>query len=456
MRLKLDQIAAATKGRIIHRGETSFEHYAIDSRRAVDGCLFFALRGEQTDGHLFVGDAIRRGATGAIVEQIPEDMPEKASVIQVSDTLQALQDLGALVRSRSRARFIGITGSSGKTSTKEYMAALLGSNVFKSAGNLNSLTGLPLALLSLENEPLAVLEVAMNHPGEIAILSRILRPDIGVLLNVNPVHLGQFHSVEAIADEKCALLEGMSEGSVLIFNADDPLISQRMSRSSLQKITFGSSQADLNIADVSMKGVRGCKGTLIWKQQAIHFETVLCGTANLQNIAAAVCVALFLDVTPDEIVGRIAELEPYPQRGLLMKLNGIDVYDDSYNSNPKALHMALQMAASSEGYRRKVAALGDMLELGKDEVAFHQEAGQQVADLNFDVLITAGPLSKATTEEARKRGMTEVWDTASAEEAAEVACRVLHDGDLLLVKGSRGMRMETVIQKLEELRGHRE
>ena len=410
MNLRVERVSEATGGRILQNAGSVFTSYTIDSRKVRPGALFFALRGTVTDGHLYVGAAAEAGAAGAVVEK--EVTASSAfTLIQVSDSLKALQTLAASVRNASNARFIGITGSSGKTSTKEFTAALLSQKrrVYKSEGNLNSITGLPLSLLAMEEPEYAVFEIGMSEPGEIAGLAVLLQPHIRVLLNVNPVHLGQFSSVDAIAEEKCSLLNEIRPDHTMIYNADDARIAERIRRFTASRISYGfAREADLQIVDVRSHGVLGQEAALRWKETRHPFRTVLCGRGNLYNIAAAASTAIACGLDWSEILSGIESLRPYNQRGLLIHCNGFDLYDDSYNSNPAALKFALEMAAESSGYRRKVAILGDMLELGPGETEFHIEAGRTAAALGMDVLITAGPRSRLLGQAAREAGLPAV------------------------------------------------
>lgn len=451
MRLSVEQIVEATRGRLLQKKKDAFEGYGIDSRTIPDQGLFFAIPGSQTDGHRYVADAWRNGAAGAVLQK---DVPEvPITLIQVADSLKALHSLAGYVRNSSRSKFIGITGSSGKTSTKEYTAVLLAQKyrIFRSEGNLNSTTGLPLSLLSTANEECSVFELGMNQPGEIAELAQLLRPHIVMILNVNPVHLSQLESLEAIADEKASIVKGLPEDGSIIYNADDERLRARISKLKQQVVSFGFSEhANLQIIDVISHGVKGSEAAFYWRNQTIRFQTSLCGLGNIQNIAAAVCACLVLNLHWNEIVEGIAKLQPFTQRGVFNRTGEIDFYDDSYNSNPRAMDVALKIVAESEGYVRKVCILGDMLELGKDEVKFHAIVGEQVAANRIDVLITAGPLSKNTAEKARQLGVSHVYETKDAPEAANVALEVLKPGDLVLLKGSRGMKMEAVLNELKQ------
>jgi UDP-N-acetylmuramoyl-tripeptide--D-alanyl-D-alanine ligase len=299
----------------------------------------------------------------------------------------------------------------------------------------------------MEPSEVSVLEVAMNHPGEIRRLSEVLRPDIGVVMNVNPVHTESFRFIEEVADEKCSLVQGMAADATIVYNADDALVSERL-KSRKIKFTYGFADGvDLRITDARMKGVQGSSAVLVTQNENISVETVLCGMGNLYNIAAAASVALIMNVPTRDMIQGIQELKPFYQRGILIHANGIDIYDDSYNSNPKALEIILKMGAESQGYKRKIVVLGDMLELGKEEIQFHQRAGEQVAANGYDILITTGPLSKWMAESAKQKGVR-VYPAENSEEAAEQAIKLVEKGDLVIAKGSRGMKMEKVVERL--------
>jgi UDP-N-acetylmuramoyl-tripeptide--D-alanyl-D-alanine ligase len=448
MVLSLETVLRETAGHLLRGEADAFSSYTIDSRKVQPGSLFFALKGEQTDGHLFVQAAFDAGAKGAIVQRDPQS---KGTLLLVEDAFKALYDLASFVRNQSLARFIGITGSAGKTSTKEFTARILMERfrVYKSEGNLNSITGLPLSILAMEDQQCAVFEAGINQPGEMTSLSKLLRPNIAVLLNVNPVHIGHFQSEKDIAVEKTSLADSLEDNGQIIFNADDLLLQEEVEKRKANKISFGQSQkADLRIEQLSLKGVRGLEASFTWHNQPLRIESSLCGLGNIYNIAAAVCVALTEGITTGEIERAVRELKPYSQRGILSESGGMYIYDDSYNSNPRALEITLQLIAASEGFKRRVVIVGDMLELGSQEIEYHTAAGRVVAQNKIDVLITAGPLSRHLAEEARRSGVGEVHSAENSAEAAEIALQVLKPGDIVLVKGSRGMKMETVIDRL--------
>lgn len=451
MVLSVETVLRETAGRLLRSGADSFSFFAIDSRKVKPGSLFFALKGTQTDGHLFVDAAFKAGAAGAVVEK---ELKANGTLVQVQDSMQALHDLATYSRKNSKARFIGITGSAGKTSTKEFIAKILMEqfSVYKSEGNLNSITGLPLSLLAMNDEQRAVFEAGMNHPGEIASLGKMLRPHIAVLLNVNPVHIEYFDSIEGIAVEKASLADCVIDNGPIIYNDDDELLRNEMAKRTAKKISFGRGKnSDLRIVELNLKGVRGLDAILNWSGENIKIESSLCGMGNAYNIAAAVSVALVEGMKASEVQSGVKKLIAYSQRGILLELSGIHIYDDSYNSNPRALELAFELIADSKGFDRKVAIVGDMLELGENGIAYHQEAGRQAAKAGIELLITSGSLTQHMADEARKNGVPEVHDTPSSAEAAELAAKKLRAGDLVLIKGSRGMKMETVIERVRNL-----
>jgi UDP-N-acetylmuramoyl-tripeptide--D-alanyl-D-alanine ligase len=309
-----------------------------------------------------------------------------------------------------------------------------------------------LSLLAMNNEQRAVFEAGMNHPGEIASLGKMLRPNVGVVLNVHPVHIEYFESIEGIAKEKASLADCVIEDGPVIYNGDDELLRNEMNKRVMKKISFGrGTDSDLRIKELNLKGVRGLDAILNWNGQQFEIESSLCGMGNAYNIAAAVCVALVEGINAKDIQSGVRKLSAYSQRGILTEISGIQIYDDSYNSNPRALELALKLIADSKGYDRKVAIVGDMLELGENAVAYHQAAGRLAAKSGIELLITAGSLTQHMADEARNHGVPEVHSTASSVEAAEFAVTKLHPGDLVLIKGSRGMKMETVIERLRNL-----
>ena len=436
--------------------------FSIDSRTLAPGDLFFAIEAAR-DGHEFVGHAFDRGAIGAVVSRaVPPKVAEharakaEAVLIEVHDTTGALQALGQHVRRMSGATVIAITGSAGKTTTKETIAAFLdaGYDVVKNRGNLNNHLGLPLSLLELRHgADVAVMELGMNHAGEIRLLVGLAEPEVRVWTNVGDAHLGYFRSQDAIADAKAEILENASTTDLLVANADDPRVMARVSAFAGRTVTFGTSpSADVRAEHVEELGINGTRVRVGTRSGSAELRIPLLGRGNLANVLAAAAVATELDVPLGEIAERAARLKPAHHRGSVLRLSrGITIVDDSYNSSPSALTQALAVVAGEKRAARKAAVLGEMLELGEHATRLHQECGRRAAASDLDRLITVGgPPAKALADAAIAGGMSASavsWtDTSGA--AADVITAWLGDDDLVLVKGSRGIKTDVVVDRI--------
>ena len=353
---------------------------------------------------------------------------------------------------------VAITGSAGKTTTKEATAVLLAATLrtYRSAGNLNNHVGLPLSLLELRRRPdVAVVELGMNHAGEIRTLVAIAEPDVRVWTNVAPVHAAHFASIEAIADAKAEILEGALPDHLLVANADDPLVMSRARRFAGRVSTYGiaASASGVHAVDVRLLGLDGVVAHLVtWKGEA-DIRVPLVGQGNLSNVLAAVTVALELGVPLAALPDLIAGLRPARQRGEVHRLpGGITLVDDSYNSNPSALDQALQAIAAETRCGRKVAVLGEMLELGEASTALHETCGRRAVAAGITVLVTVGgEPARALGRAAVAAGLSAdaVWHADTAAEAAERTAAIARPGDLVLVKGSRGIGTEAVTSRLK-------
>ena len=460
--MSASDVANATRGQVV-RGDpaTAVGRVSIDSRSLEPGDFFVAIAGETFDGHRFVSDATRRGAIGAMVHQAPVS-PEAgtatpALVIQVDDTTRALQDLARDVRRRSGAIVVAITGSAGKTTTKEVVAEFLSARfpVFRNKGNLNNHIGLPLSLLQLRSRPqIAVVELGMNHPGEIRTLVGIAEPEVRVWTNVGDAHLGFFDSADAIADAKAEILENGAASHVLVVNANDSRVMERARRFAGTVMTFGIDvDADVRGSSVIHRGVDGMEALVTAAGQEARLRTPLLGLGNLSNVLAAIAVGLHFEIPLDDMVARAATLMPAYHRGEVLRLpGGVTLIDDSYNSSPAALGRALETMATATGSARKVGVLGEMLELGEFSAQLHREAGRRAAEAGLDLLIgVGGSVAAAMTAEAVRAGMPEpcVWHVSSKEQAADLALRHVRAGDLVLVKGSRGIGTDLVVERLK-------
>lgn len=471
-------VAASTGGRILSGG-ADFEigGVSIDSRTLSRGDFFIAIRGERLDGHAFVADALAHGASGAMVHDAstlnglalresegsvpvaPEaGKARPALLIQVGDTTRALQQVARDVRRRSGARVTAVTGSVGKTTTKEIAADFLSARyrVFKNKGNLNNHIGLPLSLLELRAKPdVGVVELGMNHPGEIRTLIGIAEPEVRVWTNVGDAHVGFFGSADAIADAKAEIAENARLEDVLIANADDPRVMARISRFPGRVVTFGiDPAADVRATGVKQNGLKGTAATVTTRAGAVALQTPLLGLGNLANILAATAVALEYEVPLDAVVERAGRLAPPSRRGELLRLpGGVTLIDDSYNSSPSALRQALVVVALATGSARKIAVLGEMLELGDQAATLHKECGKAAAAAGLDFLITVGGAPAADlAQAATASGMAEnsVSHVATSQEAAALALKRVRPGDLILVKGSRGIGTDVVVERLKQ------
>jgi UDP-N-acetylmuramoyl-tripeptide--D-alanyl-D-alanine ligase len=425
-----------------------------DSRTLQPGDLFVALRGPRFDGHAFVADVLSRGAAGAIVES--GRVQGDARAIEVPDTLEALQRLAHAVRTAVATKVVAITGSAGKTTTKEAIAALLATRfvVVKNKGNLNNHIGLPLSLMQLRTAPdVAVMELGMNHAGEISRLVEIAEPDVRVWTNVGDAHLGFFASADAIADAKGEILEGAKAGTVLVCNADDPRVMARAARFPGKVWTFGeASGATVRARDIRDRGIRGMSADIQTPAGERTIETALLGRGNLMNVLAATAVALECGVNLDDIANEIARLQPAERRGAVRLLRrNITLIDDSYNSSPSALRRALEVVAHEARDTRAVAVLGEMLELGDHSIALHEACGRAAAAAGLSRLFAVGgPPARALADAAIAAGMpsSAVSHFETSAHAAPAVLESLETGDLVLVKGSRGTRTDVVADRL--------
>ena len=454
LRLTLGTVAAAVGG-TLRSGNPDQEIGAVvtDSRTLQPGDFFVALRGPRFDAHSFVGDVLGRGAAGAIVER--GFSGGGVGLVEVDDTLKALQDLAHAVRKEAGTRVVAITGSAGKTTTKETIAGFLSARyrVVKNKGNLNNHIGLPLSLMQLRTRPdVAVMELGMNHAGEIRALVAIAEPEIRVWTNVGDAHLGFFASPDAIADAKGEILEGASRDTLLVCNADDARVMARAGAFTGRTVTFGTAErADIRARDVQDVGLDGMRATVSTPAGELFISTPLLGRGNLSNVLAATAVALELGVPPKDIATGASRLQPADRRGAVRRLRGITLVDDSYNSSPTALRRALEVMAAEARATRRVAVLGEMLELGEHATPLHEECGRAAAAAGVRVLFAIGGApARALADAAAAAGIPRsgVSYFEKSEQAIPAVLAAVQPGDLVLVKGSRGTRTDLVADRL--------
>lgn len=449
MKLTLARIAEFTSavGEFPH--EDVAQAYSIDSRTIGPGQLFFAVKGERLDGHDFVDAALEKGAVAAVVQKNElHRYSEKSRLLAVGDTLIALQALATAVRKVWGKPLVGVTGSAGKTTTKEAIAHVLASRfrVLKSEGNFNNHFGLPLMLLKLEPEhEVAVIEMGMSHAGEIRALAKIAQPEIGVVTNVAPVHLEFFDSLAGIARAKYELIESLPATGTAVLNADDEYVSQFGRDFRGKVITYGMRGiADIRAENVQTLGAEGSEFDVVISGRREHARLPLVGEHNILNALAAVAVGLARGMNAAEAVAALGTLAPPDKRGQVLQVGNITVINDCYNSNPKALHAMVDALAAMKAARRIVVA-GEMLELGPSGEELHSIAGQHVAAKKINVLIGVRGLSRAMVDAARQAG-TEAEFVATPEEAGEWLAREACDGDVVLLKASRGVKLERALE----------
>ena len=434
---------------------------SIDSRTVGRGELFVAIRGPRHDGHAFVVAALDAGATAAIVAReslagYPEAV--RGKLFGVADTLVALQELARAVRRSWGRRIAAVTGSVGKTTTKEILAALLGAKfrVLKSEGNLNNEYGLPLALLHLDPaDEVAVLELGMSHRGELRRLAEIAEPEVGVVTRVAPVHLEFFSSVEEIALAKRELIGGLAgPDPVAVLNADDPRVARFAEIARGRVLTFGfGAAAQFRAERIEDRGAEGTSFDFVSPGNRARFSLPLPGRHSVENCLAALAAASVWGVGVAEAATVLPQLLPGEMRGRLLRFSaGFAVINDTYNSNPVALRAMSGLLAETPGYRRRILAAGEMLELGPDSARLHREAGREVAERKLDWVLAvrghASELARGAVDAGLPAQRVRFFETSA--EAAAFISGMVEPGDLLLVKGSRGVRMEQIVESLRE------
>jgi UDP-N-acetylmuramoyl-tripeptide--D-alanyl-D-alanine ligase len=455
MNLQLDFIIEAVSGRLLSGTCAGITQVSTDSRKIAPGTLFVALKGERFDGHDFLVNAIEVGASAVLVSRRDVDLPSecKAAVILVDDTLVALQKLAACYRQLFSLPVVAITGSVGKTTTKDILADCLTSryNTLKTQGNFNNEIGLPMTLFNLQPEhQAAVLEMGMRAPGEIRHLASLLHPDYAIITNVEPVHLETMGTLENIALAKCEVLEFIKDGFALL-NGDNQYLLNAASRFACKKYLFGFMDGnDIQIKSLVNDG-KGIQVRLKIFACEEDYYLPLPVSQLAYNLAAAAGMAFLLGVRSDEIRASLKDFQPGGNRLNMTNLAGGGVLiDDSYNANPVSVMAALEACQKMSRGRRKVAILGDMLELGSYEKEGHLKAGRKAAEVEIDILVTIGPLAQYYREGALAQGMREscIHHFESREEALVWLKANVSTDNVILVKASRGMHLDKLAQEL--------
>jgi UDP-N-acetylmuramoyl-tripeptide--D-alanyl-D-alanine ligase len=463
LELTFDEVIKATGAELIGQLPDDTDYFptiSIDSRTIQPEQAFFAIEGERHDGHDFVEDALKKGASTIVVSSLP--VPSEAwkdrTCLQVQNTISALQDLARLSRTTWGKPVVAITGSMGKTTTRVFTSTLLSQhfNVLQSPANFNNSIGVPLSLLELEfNHDIAVLELGMNHPGEIRDLGKICVPDAAVITNVGPVHLEFFSSVDEIARAKEELLETVIEEGTFFANADDPRVSEMARQYPGTVVSFGFHEsAEFRVTYFDLKSPFEMEFEIKTPERYLRASVPFAGKHLLYNIVASVSVATVNGLSWQEISAGLSLLRTLPKRGQLLRLNGFTIWDESYNSNPIAVECLLETAVNLTEFGRIILILGDMLELGKDSPSLHYRLGNKVSNLNPNWLLTVGADSKQIQAGAVDSGMpvAKCVHFQNSDQTAEFLQGILQPEDLLIVKGSRGIQLDRIVDTIRRAR----
>ena len=459
---RLAEILAATGGALERAGKRSrYGEVATDSGKAKNGSVFVALKGERLDGHGFVGAAVRRGAACVIAHRaLPRSAVGGATVVRVADTLRALGGLAHFRRQQFAPRVLAITGSNGKTTTKEMLSAILEEasldgqplrgKVLKTEGNFNNLVGLPLTLLRLRKpDKVAVVELGTNRPGEIQRLAEIADADWAIITSVAAAHLEGLHSLAGVAREKGALYQNLRAGGAIAVNLDDPWVNRLGARFKGKKFTYGA-RGWLRAQNLTLRNAKGVAFTLRAGTRRCQVRLNYLGRHNVANALGAAAMALAAGASLAAVRRGLAKAKPYAMRMEIGKWRGIGIVNDAYNANPASMQAALKTLAEIPSHGKKLAVLGDMFELGRHSRRQHWELGKAAAKAKLDQLYLLGRQANAVRRGALSSGMAAAKIIIGKDHrdiATQLRART-RTGDWLLIKGSRGMKMETVLDEL--------
>ncbi len=460
--LKTKEIIAATGGTLVRETPGgAFEGLSTNSRDVIKGNLFIPLTGERFDGHDFIPDAIKNGASGLLVrrggEEIIRRVPDDVSVVLVDDTLRALGDIANLWRNKFKIPVVAVTGSSGKTTTKEMIAtvARLSGNVLKSRGNYNNLVGLPLSLLEMNSEhEMAVVEMGTSRRGEIERLTAIAEPDIGVITNIGPAHLEGFGSVDVVMEEKGDLFSNMRDNGVAVINRDDEFSRILADRWMGRNISFGIDEnAFVRAESIFMRGERGVSFTLEMGGTGKGVDMTVVGRHNIYNALACAAACRAMDIGYDMICNGLSAFRQIQGRMDVHRLkSGSFIIDDTYNSNPASAMEALKALSDLKGNNESIVIFGDMLELGVEAEKLHEEIGIAMSDTGVGSIFLRGDFAGSVARGAIEEGFREdrIYFIETPEMVIEALHSLLREGDWILVKGSRSMKMEEFLQVIIE------
>lgn len=449
--LTLQQIAEFAGARLIQGdGASATSVVTTDSRKLEAGALFVAIAGERFDGHDFVRQAAEIGALGAIVHRDIDGLPEDFAVLRVDDTLVAFQQLAANYRASLPVKIVAITGSNGKTSTKDLIASVLerGHKVLKTDGNFNNHIGVPITLLRLDRSvELAVLEMGMNHPGEIAPLAAMAKPEVAVITTIGMAHIEFMGSREAIALEKGMLAEAIGPEGLVILNGDEDTTAGIAARCVAPVVRAGLHGGEIR-AEAIEQDLCGSTFTIVSGERRVQGELSTPGLHMVRNALFAVAVGEYFGMPLEECAAGLADATLTKGRLQRKTVHGLDVLDDTYNANPDSMVAALQTLAQLKTGGRRIAVLGRMGELGSEAEAGHKRVGAAAAEQRIDCVVSVGTEAAWITDVAAEKGLRETYNVPNTDEAARLLGKVARVGDLILVKGSRAAAMERVVEKL--------
>ena len=448
--LSIEDILKSTRGKLISgKRKTVFTDVSTDSRTIKKGSLFIPLTGPNYDGHKFIETAFSKGAKGVITAKKLANIPADKTVIYVKDSLKAFHQIARAYKERYSIPFIGITGSSGKTTTKDMLASILSSTgrTLKTEENYNNEIGVPKTLLTLnKTHKYAVIEMAMQGPGEIKALAWIVQPDIAVLTNIGSAHLECLKSVENTAKAKSEILEFQKKEDIAILPADDKFFNYLKKKAKGRIVSFGIDSQ----ADVSAKNIRfhadSSSFDIETKSFKLSIDLPLPGKHNIYDALAAAAAAFAANIKPAQIKKGLENFKLSSKRLNIIHFKGFKIIDDTYNANPDS--MAASLSVLENHPSRRIAVLGDMLELGAIARKSHENIGKLAANLNIEALIAVGNLSKYAAKSAKTSGLKNIYSVRSNKEALKILKRMIKPGDTLLIKGSRGMRMENIVAGL--------
>ena len=439
-------------------GEKEVAGVVLDSRQVEEGYLFIATKGKQTDGHSFIPQVLQKGAAGVVCEKLPEKMEDGENFILVEDSFQALKDIAKFYREQLAVKVVGITGSVGKTSTKEFIASVLaqGYQVLKTEGNFNNEVGLPLTILKIRDcHQIAVVEMGISDFGEMHRLSEIAKPDVCVLTNIGQCHLENLKSRQGILKAKTEIFDFMGEDGIVCLNGDDDMLASVTEVKGRKPITFGRGESNrIHAGEVENRGLFGSSARIYIGDKEFHADIPLPGEHMVYNALAAACVGNVFGIGEEGICRGIAKVEAVGGRSHIIRLEDRVVIDDCYNANPVSVCAAIDLLDTA--LTRKVAVLGDMFELGEGEKEMHAKVGAYAVEKGIDVLICIGGLAEYMYKEAGKTAerlglpAENIHYFPGKEDFLEIWHDVLKKGDTILIKASHGMEFSKIVKEIAE------